>query len=194
MNVERVRRGVGDDSTCGLCSQDFEKVLHVLSDCPTAREIWNKFILRERLSSFYSGTLFKWMSGISWSIDEIIKVSFSWARQYALISKLFPHKKFNSGGSSQLSCNWVCLNTNSSCELWGILDGVKLISDYCVEGVLIQIDCLEAVNAIQEGSIRDSNSALIRKIHQLLGNFKHWKIQHIPRKENIFTNNLVKMM
>ncbi|MBA0669894.1 hypothetical protein Goklo_029633 [Gossypium klotzschianum] len=164
MNVERVRRGVGDDSTCGLCSQDFEKVLHVLSDCPTAREIWNKFILRERLSSFYSGTLFKWMSGII------------------------------TNGGCLIYIRYLGNCTISKCELWGILDGVKLISDYCVEGVLIQIDCLEAVNAIQEGSIRDSTSALIRKIHQLLGNFKHWKIQHIPRKENIFTNNLVKMM
>ncbi|MBA0798247.1 hypothetical protein Gohar_008858 [Gossypium harknessii] len=34
------------------------------------------------------------------------------------------------------------------CELWGILDCLKLISDRCLEGVLIQTDCLEAVNAI----------------------------------------------
>ncbi|MBA0711134.1 hypothetical protein Golax_010355, partial [Gossypium laxum] len=106
------------------------------------------------------------------------------ARQYASISKLSPHKKFNSGGISQLSYNWVRLNMDDlirvekgfavasglvrdhnggwmfdfgrylgnfivlECELWGILDCLKLISDHCLEGVLIQTDCLEVVNAI----------------------------------------------
>ncbi|MBA0590214.1 hypothetical protein Gorai_018929, partial [Gossypium raimondii] len=164
MNAKRVRRGVGNDSTCGLCSQDFEKVLHVLSDCPAAREIWNKFIPRERLSSFYSGTLFKWMS----VRYELMRVLLGFAATGGLVRDHNKRWMFDFD-------RYLGNCTISKCELWGILGGVKLISNHCVERVLIQIDCLEAVNAIQEGSIRDSNSALIRKIHQLLGNFKHWK-------------------
>ncbi|MBA0844648.1 hypothetical protein Goarm_000073, partial [Gossypium armourianum] len=172
MNAERVRRGVGDDSTCGLCSQDFEEVLHVLSDCPALEK--------------FGTNLFQEKGYLASTPEHYSNECQGFATTSGLVRD---HNKWWMFDFDRYLGN--C--TISKCELWGILDGVKLISDHCVEGVLIQIDCLEAVNAIQEGSIRDSNSALIRKIHQLLGNFKHWKIQHIPKKENVFTNNLIKM-
>ncbi|MBA0645775.1 hypothetical protein Goklo_013831, partial [Gossypium klotzschianum] len=56
-NAERVRRGIGSSSACGLCGQDFEDVLHVLRDCPTPRTIWDKLIPQQRLSSFYIESL-----------------------------------------------------------------------------------------------------------------------------------------
>ncbi|MBA0602885.1 hypothetical protein Gorai_003050, partial [Gossypium raimondii] len=52
---------------------------------------------------------------------------------------------------------------------------------------------LKAVNAIQEGFSGNSNSALIRRIHQILKMVKQWKIQRILREENTAANSLIKM-
>ncbi|MBA0666435.1 hypothetical protein Goklo_002847, partial [Gossypium klotzschianum] len=63
-------------------------------------------------------------------------------------------------------------------ELWAILDGLHLALDQGVKCILIQIDSLEAVNAIQQ---------LLTKVH-------YWCIQHIPREENKIANALAKMV
>ncbi|KAG8496487.1 hypothetical protein CXB51_009190 [Gossypium anomalum] len=55
--------------------------------------------------------------------------------------------------------------TMMEAKLWGILNGLKLILDRRFESILIQIDSLEAVNAIQEGVFSTSNSTLLRRIH-----------------------------
>ncbi|MBA0632540.1 hypothetical protein Godav_001260, partial [Gossypium davidsonii] len=43
---------------------------------------------------------------------------------------------------------------------------------------------LEAIKDIQESSLEGSNSALIRRIHQLLLRFGQWSITHIFREDN----------
>ncbi|MBA0695929.1 hypothetical protein Goari_002526, partial [Gossypium aridum] len=53
-------------------------------------------------------------------------------------------------------------------ELWGILNGLNLILDRRFERILIQIDSIEAIKAIMEGSLRNSNSALLKRIHYTL--------------------------
>ncbi|MBA0781817.1 hypothetical protein Gotri_002701 [Gossypium trilobum] len=63
-------------------------------------------------------------------------------------------------------------------ERWAILDGLHLALDRGVKCILIQIDSLEAVNAIQQ---------LLTKVH-------YWCIQHIPREENKITDALAKMV
>ncbi|MBA0760415.1 hypothetical protein Gotri_023161 [Gossypium trilobum] len=135
-------------TTRGFCGHGFEEVLHVFS------------------------------------INEILKVSHSWARQCTSVSKASPHKIQRSLASPSIASSWVCLNTDSSVkneegfaaagglvcdhnggwtiefcrylgsctmtevELWGILDGLKLILDRRFERVSIQTVNLEAVNAI----------------------------------------------
>ncbi|MFQ6644079.1 hypothetical protein Gotur_029925 [Gossypium turneri] len=70
-------------------------------------------------------------------------------------------------------------------ELWGILDGLKLILDRGFERVLIQADSLEATTAIQEGAFGISNSTLLRRIDQILIKVKPWRIQHIPGRKTL---------
>ncbi|KAH1089304.1 hypothetical protein J1N35_016561 [Gossypium stocksii] len=53
-------------------------------------------------------------------------------------------------------------------ELWGIIDKLDLIQDRQYVEVMIQVDSLETVKAIQNPSSTASNSTLIRRIHQLL--------------------------
>ncbi|MBA0855429.1 hypothetical protein Goshw_013736 [Gossypium schwendimanii] len=64
------------------------------------------------------------------------------------------------------------------------LDGLSLIQDKHFEGVLIQVDSLKMIEAIQEFSSTDSSSTLIRRIHQILAKVGHWVIEYIPNELN----------
>ncbi|MBA0548816.1 hypothetical protein Golob_019888 [Gossypium lobatum] len=142
--------------------------------------------------------------GISWSVDEIIKISYSWTKQYSSNSMISYHKARSHLHNWPLPNNWVSLNTDGSvrfdkgnctileAELWGILDGLNLILDRRFERVLIQTDSIEAINVILEDSSENSNFALVRKIHHILKRVEQWKIQYIPRKENLIADNLAK--
>ncbi|MBA0855204.1 hypothetical protein Goshw_010617 [Gossypium schwendimanii] len=78
-------------------------------------------------------------------------------------------------------------------ELWGILDGLTLIHYRRYEGVMIQIDSLEAVKTIQHSSLMSSNSALIKHIYILLASAELWVIQHFPIGLNKVASCLAKI-
>ncbi|MBA0875055.1 hypothetical protein Goshw_025621, partial [Gossypium schwendimanii] len=99
-NVERMRRGLGSSSSYGFCGHDFEDVLHVIRDCSVARDIWLQLqILFGEVDWSCLFGLIAWriwrnrnlqvFQGISWSIDEVIKVSYSWAKHYMFDCKRF---------------------------------------------------------------------------------------------------------
>ncbi|MBA0582142.1 hypothetical protein Gorai_024293 [Gossypium raimondii] len=82
---------------------------------------------------------FLWRSltkGSSWNIDEIIKVSVSWANQFTFASKSFRiDDDFATAGGFVCDHNgeWIFgfnrylgMCTVVDAELWGILDGLKL--------------------------------------------------------------------
>ncbi|MBA0548963.1 hypothetical protein Golob_020025 [Gossypium lobatum] len=125
-NAENATRGVGSDNACEVCGHGSEDVLHVLRDCPAARDIWDKLIPIDKLSRFYSGPIYEciWKNrnififqGISLNIDEIIKVSYSWAKRYASISKSPSYKTQSLVATSHLERNWVCLTINGSIRI-----------------------------------------------------------------------------
>lgn len=84
--------------------------------------------------------------------------------------------------------------TMTEVELWGILDGLKLILDKRFERILIQTNSLETIIAIREGAFRISNTTLLRRIHQIPTKVKQWNIQHIHQEENIVADSLVNMI
>ncbi|KAH1054919.1 hypothetical protein J1N35_032984 [Gossypium stocksii] len=53
-------------------------------------------------------------------------------------------------------------------ELCGILDGLELVQRRGYDQVIIFFDCLQVVKAILGSSSTTSNSALIRRIHNIL--------------------------
>ncbi|MBA0779043.1 hypothetical protein Gotri_003326, partial [Gossypium trilobum] len=59
-------------------------------------------------------------------------------------------------------------------ELWGILDSLSILQERRVNRILIQIDSLEAVQAIQGINSTNQNSALIRRIQIPLQDKDHW--------------------
>lgn len=62
-----------------------------------------------------------------------------------------------------------------------------------MDNVKIQTDSLEVVMAIQESFKRGFNTALIRKILQLLSQVSHWNIFHIPREVNHEADRITKI-
>ncbi|MBA0656995.1 hypothetical protein Goklo_009311, partial [Gossypium klotzschianum] len=61
-NVECVRRGIGQNSTCSVCGKEPEDTLHVLRDCSAAKGIWKHIIPDNQLFRFFFGTLDDWFS------------------------------------------------------------------------------------------------------------------------------------
>ncbi|MBA0861075.1 hypothetical protein Goshw_024141, partial [Gossypium schwendimanii] len=160
-NAERARRGVGIDNTCQVCRHGSEDVLHVLRDCLTVRDTWNKIIPVYKLSKFYSGSLIEWMTENlinrqflypKGNIDEIIKISYSWVKQYNSVPK---SPVYRTRSIARVMCVTImgsgffyynrylgmCMVLDA--ELWGILDGLHLILERGYGSILIQTDNLE---------------------------------------------------
>ncbi|MBA0633821.1 hypothetical protein Godav_022317, partial [Gossypium davidsonii] len=119
--------------------------------------------------------------------EEIIKVAYSWAKQFISARK-------GRGSVRQVSRegmveteewirrflrdhngNWI-LGFNrrlESCsvfevELWDILDGVALVLGRQHDRILVQTDNMEVIRAIKKAWSKRSNSTIIRRITQLL--------------------------
>ncbi|KAH1045985.1 hypothetical protein J1N35_036769 [Gossypium stocksii] len=77
-------------------------------------------------------------------------------------------------------------------ELWGILEGLKLIQRLGYDHVIFHFDSLEIVKGIHEVSSNVSNSTLIRRIHRIMSQENHWSLQYIPKEQNQIADCLVK--
>ncbi|MBA0739331.1 hypothetical protein Gogos_012615, partial [Gossypium gossypioides] len=82
----------------------------------------------------------------------------------------------------------------SDVELWGILNDLTLLCERDFGSVLIETDNLEAAKALQVRTTNGSNSALIRRIYQLLLRFEQWSVRRIPRENNQNADRLVKIV
>ncbi|MBA0624299.1 hypothetical protein Godav_009683, partial [Gossypium davidsonii] len=79
-------------------------------------------------------------------------------------------------------------------KLWVILDGLTILINWGYNNVLIQSNSLEAVKDLQDSPLEGSNSALTRRIQQMLSRFSRWSIIHISREDNQDVDKLVKMV
>ncbi|KAH1128923.1 hypothetical protein J1N35_000301 [Gossypium stocksii] len=77
-------------------------------------------------------------------------------------------------------------------ELWGILDGLKIVQRRGHVHVTIQSDSLEVVKSILCSSSTDSNSVLIRRICNILSQENYWILRHILREYNQVADCLAK--
>ncbi|MBA0849291.1 hypothetical protein Goshw_014011 [Gossypium schwendimanii] len=92
--------------------------------------------------------------------------------------------------------NWVRLQMDGAVKIdsgYGILDGLSLLQVKQCERLLIQMDSLEVVEAIQDPDSKSSCSTLVRRIRQLLDSIRNWRLDHIPREENKETDQMAKM-
>ncbi|MBA0733586.1 hypothetical protein Gogos_017583 [Gossypium gossypioides] len=116
--VERMKRGLGDNSACGICGHNIEDALHDIGDCYTAKVIWTqvvplKTILFRRLEGVVRGEfayLYEDLDGA----DEVIKGSFCWAKQFASTRKSKIDKRYITFCSLVLTGNWIQMYTDGA--------------------------------------------------------------------------------
>ncbi|MFQ6634012.1 hypothetical protein Gotur_012433, partial [Gossypium turneri] len=146
-------------------------MLHVLRDCPVARDIWNKLIPVGKQTRFYSKSLHEWMTGNLQNKLSIGSSKIDWPCLFGMISW---HTWKNQNNFAFQDITW---STKEIIKL-------NLTLNRGFECILIQTNSFEAINDIQKEALKGSKSTLIRRIHQLLSKVHHWSIQHIPRDEN----------
>ncbi|MBA0604919.1 hypothetical protein Godav_017545, partial [Gossypium davidsonii] len=78
-------------------------------------------------------------------------------------------------------------------ELWGILNGLVITLDRGFDSLIFLSNNLEAVQAIQGSYSRVLNSALVRRIRQLLAKPMQWSIHHVTREDNKEIDELTRM-
>ncbi|MBA0682614.1 hypothetical protein Goari_024315, partial [Gossypium aridum] len=168
--VERVRQGLGDGECCIVCGNAPEDVVHAFRNCSVTKE---------------------------WSIDEMIKTSYSWALQYTSSQKA-PHSM---GLSTEMSIieegNWVILNTDGAVKLNSKLATARgVLKDRnggWILGFNRSLDSQEALQAIQESCFTTSSSAFIQHIQQNLLDIGQWKLEYIPREMNFEVDYITKI-
>ncbi|MBA0649276.1 hypothetical protein Goklo_016851 [Gossypium klotzschianum] len=112
--------------------------------------------------------------GVPWKAVDIVNNSYTWAEQYASFHKNDLSRQQTPRPIFHMLENWINLCTDGAVQaVSSILDELSLIQDKHFEGVLIQIDSLKMIEAIQEFSSTDSNFTLIRRIHQILAKVGH---------------------
>ncbi|MBA0863273.1 hypothetical protein Goshw_018898, partial [Gossypium schwendimanii] len=194
---ERVRQGLGQSSVCKVYSHISEDVLHVLRDCPATEDIWNLLIPTNHLIRFYSSNTQEWIASNLLNQYDICFLEVSLNTDGSV--RFEDDSVVAEGVVRNQKGKWIIGYNRflGSCsvfkaELWGILDGLNLLIDCGLDNVMIHSNSIEVVMAIQESSTGRSNTALIRRILQLLSQTSHWNIYNIPREENQEADNLAK--
>ncbi|KAH1091494.1 hypothetical protein J1N35_018751 [Gossypium stocksii] len=77
-------------------------------------------------------------------------------------------------------------------ELWGIFEGLKILQRRGHDHVIILLDSLDVIRAIQGSNLATSNSALIRRIQSILSQENSWILRYIPREHNEAADCLAK--
>ncbi|KAH1089602.1 hypothetical protein J1N35_016859 [Gossypium stocksii] len=88
--------------------------------------------------------------------------------------------------------NWIADFHRFLDKCSGILDGLKLVQRKGHDQVVTFSDCLKVVKAIIGSSSTNSNSALIRRIHNILSQENQWTLRYISREQNQVIDYLAK--
>ncbi|KAA3489715.1 Non-LTR retroelement reverse transcriptase [Gossypium australe] len=126
-NTERARRGLAEDPSCPICGPPSEDILHVIRDCTLAKEVWKQVnpsshgaeanwaclfgLLAWRL--WKNRNLFIFQEK-SWSPEEIIKTSVSWAKHFSLTSRHVADVEIETTRGQLLEGEWTYLNTDGA--------------------------------------------------------------------------------
>ncbi|MBA0851559.1 hypothetical protein Goshw_022118 [Gossypium schwendimanii] len=160
MNAKRVRRGVSNGSACGLREHDFEEILLQLiirmDDGKSSRQLVSQFGWGRLAMSIWNHLLAHLEKSQHVYVSSSPQLSSNWVRLntdgLVRIEEGFATVE---GLARDHNGSWIIAfgrylgnNRVREPELWGILDGLKLIIDQSFERVLIQIDCLKVVNTI----------------------------------------------
>ncbi|MBA0771179.1 hypothetical protein Gotri_019690 [Gossypium trilobum] len=172
---ERLRCGIGSDARCSICGHELEDVIHAIRDCGTAKDV-------RQLSRVNSVEAERW---IQLRIDETVKINTGCPAAGGAVRE--NNGKWIIGYNRRLgACSII------ETELWDILDGVLLVQERHYHKILEQTDNIKVIEAINDSLSKCSNSAIIRRIAQLLQKVESWSLDYIPGEENIEADCIAK--
>ena len=61
-NVHRVQIGLGLDPSCKACNTIEEDIVHILRDCPLAREVWYLLLPYNSITNFFTLPILTWLA------------------------------------------------------------------------------------------------------------------------------------
>ncbi|KAA3478810.1 Beta-glucosidase 46 [Gossypium australe] len=85
-NTERMRRGIGQSNACALCGHEFEDMIHVLRDCPTAKDVWMHVIPNKLMHRFFSDSFQNWFSTNLSCHEKLQDSGVTWSSLFGLIT------------------------------------------------------------------------------------------------------------
>ncbi|MBA0561724.1 hypothetical protein Golob_018525, partial [Gossypium lobatum] len=181
---ERLRCGIGSDARCSICGHELEDVIHAIRDCGTAKDVRYQITQGpvRQLSRVNSVEAERW---IQLRIDETVKINTGCPAAGGAVRE--NNGKWIIGYNRRLgACSII------ETELWDILDGVLLVQERHYHKILVQTDNIKVIEAINDSLSKCSNSAIIRRIAQLLQKVESWSLDYIPGEENIEADCIAK--
>ncbi|KAH1091029.1 hypothetical protein J1N35_018286 [Gossypium stocksii] len=151
-----------------------------------------------------------------WSYEEVLKVSYSWAKQFSLASKVAFHKSHGYSHNFHVNSNWVSLKMDGSVRL---KEGFATIGGFMCDHndgwimgyyrylgncTVVEVELwgiLDGLNLILDGRfervlIQTDNikavSAIQKRASRNSNSALQWRIQHISREENLVADSLAK--
>ncbi|KAL4282616.1 hypothetical protein GQ457_16G001520 [Hibiscus cannabinus] len=78
-------------------------------------------------------------------------------------------------------------------ELWGIYIGLTCAWNLSISGVVVETDCLEALNLIRQGRNGKGSHGLVLHIMELCTRFQGVCFQHVKRNKNRVADRMAKL-
>ncbi|XP_039029397.1 uncharacterized protein LOC120163555 [Hibiscus syriacus] len=129
------------------------------------------------------------------SVEGTFFATLAWAHHFA--RSAMPQPRSSQGPHQVIQWDkpplgWVSIN-NDSVELWGLYTCILVVWNYGFDKVLIQSDCLEAMQLVsQSNACADSFFALVRGIYNLCQRQWEVHVKWIPREGNMAADALIK--
>ncbi|KAK9010379.1 hypothetical protein V6N11_036890 [Hibiscus sabdariffa] len=108
-NVERKRRNLATSDVCARCQSEIETIVHVLRDCPQARQVWEAVVVPAQLATFFSLPFSDWILQCVTNVANVGTGDERWAARFATVCWLIWKQRCNTiFGTTTLSGSaWV---------------------------------------------------------------------------------------
>ncbi|MBA0557442.1 hypothetical protein Golob_014511 [Gossypium lobatum] len=85
-NSERARRGISHSSSCSICGHDIEDLVHVLRDCPSAKDVWRLVIPDQLKQRVFSVSFQDWLNLNLCFHERLHDYGLMWSCLFGLVS------------------------------------------------------------------------------------------------------------
>ncbi|CAA0830741.1 Polynucleotidyl transferase- ribonuclease H-like superfamily protein [Striga hermonthica] len=212
-NSERCRRHLSSSNGCVWCGLEEETYLHVLRDCPLAKNIWNRLLPAAVSSQFFDLPLDHWLElnllhgadiGHMWdrTFGVVVWKIWKWRNEFIFQARsdsvgrgdfVFLDGSGSAGGLLwDENGNWLggfTVNidycSSMAAKLWGLFRGLSLAWDLGYRQVEAEVDNASVMSFAESlGDVSGVHSGLMRRIKDLMCRSWQVKVKHVYREAN----------